>query len=335
VFLGLAVFSALTAGRVIDARAESEEPEALIKQGVALRRNGDDARAYGYFKRAYDLAQTPRSAAQLGLVEQALSRFVEAQKHLSEALATKDAWVEQNRASLESSRTFVRGRLGKVQITGAPADATVAVGSDLPFALPSDGVVWLAAGESTLVIAAHGHASFTKAVKVAAGESATVAAVLASNDAPATASGPGVSALNAAPGGAAGSPEVVTATPARADGDRESKAHVMRVAGISAAAGGLALGVAGFLVRGVATTKMDAIASDAAAGHPYNESNGNWTSFDRAGVGLLVAGGVALVGGAALYLFNLPGHGDDGGAKVSFAVLPGQSGLSLQLGGRY
>src|SRR5512138_3799471 len=60
------------------AMAESEEPEALIRQGIELRRRGDDARAHGYFKRAYELSKTPRAAAQLGLVDQAVGRFAEA-----------------------------------------------------------------------------------------------------------------------------------------------------------------------------------------------------------------------------------------------------------------
>jgi hypothetical protein len=52
-----------------------EEPEALIRQGVELRRKGQNALAQGYFKRAYAIAHTPRSAAQLGLVEHALGYF--------------------------------------------------------------------------------------------------------------------------------------------------------------------------------------------------------------------------------------------------------------------
>ena len=34
------------------ARAADEDAEALIQQGVELRRKGDSARAYGYLKRA-------------------------------------------------------------------------------------------------------------------------------------------------------------------------------------------------------------------------------------------------------------------------------------------
>src|SRR6476659_9962930 len=49
-----------------------EDAEALILQGNHLRQRGDNERAHGYFKRAYEIARTGRTAAQLGLVEMAI-----------------------------------------------------------------------------------------------------------------------------------------------------------------------------------------------------------------------------------------------------------------------
>ena len=43
---------------------------------------------------------------------------------------------------------------------------------------------------------------------------------------------------------------------------------------------------------------------DATNGVPYNPANGNWKTFDGAAIALFVAGGVAIVGGATLYLLN-------------------------------
>ncbi|MDB4980822.1 MAG: hypothetical protein JWM82_1574, partial [Myxococcales bacterium] len=40
------------------AEAANEDAEGLIRQGIELRRKGDDLRAEGYFKRAYTVAQT-------------------------------------------------------------------------------------------------------------------------------------------------------------------------------------------------------------------------------------------------------------------------------------
>ena len=167
----------------------AEDPEALIRQGNDLRRRGEDKRAHGYLKRAYELARTPRSAAQLGLVEQAVGYFAEAELHLSEALASKDAWVQEHRASLEEGRAFVRSKLAKIEIAGAPADATVAVGGDPPFKLPRDGVIWVAPGQSTLVIEAPGYKGGSRSVTVKIGESVSLPADLVSAQ-PAVASPP-------------------------------------------------------------------------------------------------------------------------------------------------
>jgi hypothetical protein len=54
------------------AAGAAEDPEALIRQGIELRRAGQDARAEGYFRRTYQLAATSRTAAQLGLCELAV-----------------------------------------------------------------------------------------------------------------------------------------------------------------------------------------------------------------------------------------------------------------------
>jgi hypothetical protein len=333
---GFGIVAVFAAGLARSAQAqETEEPEALIKQGISLRRKGDDRRAQGYLKRAYDLAKTPRSAAQLGLVEQALGQFADSQIHLSEALATKDAWVQENRAQLEESRNFVRSKLAKVAITGAPGDATIAVGSDPPFALPRDGVVWLAPGANTVVVAAPGRKPVTKTVTAGPGESTSVAVELPA-DAPPTPPAAAASAgIGAAPGGPTPAPVEVIQVPAPAETGQSSTGRTLRITGIGVAAAGVALAVTGFVLRGIASSKLDAIQSDAAALRPYNESNDNWQTFEHAGVALLVTGGAAAVAGALLYVLNLPSSGEGHDAKVSLVVLPRETGASLQLGARF
>jgi len=334
VFGIVAVFAA---GLARSAQAqETEEPEALIKQGISLRRKGDDRRAQGYLKRAYDLAKTPRSAAQLGLVEQALGQFYDAQIHLSEALATKDAWVQDNRAQLEESRKFARSKLAKVEITGAPADATIAVGNDPPSALPRDGVVWLTPGESAMVVAAPGRKPFTKTVTAAAGESTRVAVEMPSDAPPTPAAGAVGAGIAAAPA-ATPSPVEVVQTPAPAESGQSSTGRTLRMTGIGVVAGGVALAVTGFVLRGIATSKLDAIQSDANATPQrlYNESNDNWQTYEHAGVALLVTGGAVAVAGALLYVLNLSSGGEGQAAKVSLVVLPRETGASLQLGARF
>ena len=184
------------------ARAADEDPEALIQQAVELRRKGDNARAYGYLKRAYDLARTPRSAAQLGLVEHALGRYPDAEVHLGEALATSDPWVGENRSRLESSRNFVRSKLGRVEIVGAPGDATVSVGTDPAFKVPSDRVLYLAPGERSLRIEGPGLSSVAKTVVVSVGKTATITVEASKETGPSPSPGAGAATAAAAPSGA-------------------------------------------------------------------------------------------------------------------------------------
>jgi hypothetical protein len=165
------------------ARAQDgEDAESLIRQGIQLRKKGDNLRAHGYFKRAYEIAHTPRSAAQLGLVEQSLDRLVEAEEHLSEALANADAWVDEKRPILSDSLSVIHGYLGKIQINvpgGVPPSATVQVNKRRASKLPSDGVIWVDPGTVVLLVEAPGYGPITKELKIDAGKSTTFDAPLA------------------------------------------------------------------------------------------------------------------------------------------------------------
>jgi hypothetical protein len=53
---------AIVLGQASGLRASpAEDPEELIRVGNSLRRKGDNLRAAGYIRRAYELAHTPRS----------------------------------------------------------------------------------------------------------------------------------------------------------------------------------------------------------------------------------------------------------------------------------
>jgi hypothetical protein len=342
----LCLVSLLAAG--VARAADVEDPEALIQQAVELRRKGDNARAYGYLKRAYDIARTPRSAAQLGLVEHALGRYADAEVHLGEALATSDPWVGENRARLESSRNFVRSKLGRVEILGAPGDATVSVGTDPAIKVPPDRVLYLAPGERTLRVEGPGLASVTKTVAVNVGKTATITVEASKETGAPPSPGAGAATAAAAPSGASPAAESSGTggpgqsadarpgvLPPPAAGPDRSSGRGLRIAGLGIAGGGLALGVAGIFVRGAATSKLDAIASDAKNHVPYDESNGNWQGLDRAGVAMIVTGGVAVVAGTVLYLVNRTSS-ESSSSNMALAFVPAiGGGGALTFAGRY
>src|SRR5436190_20407640 len=93
--------AALLAGSSVARAADSGEVERLIRQGVELRMKHDDQQALPLFQKAYGMTATPRTAAQLGLVELSLGYLLESERHLTESLAaTHDVWVKRNRPAL-------------------------------------------------------------------------------------------------------------------------------------------------------------------------------------------------------------------------------------------
>ena len=315
--------------------ADSDDPEKLIKRGNDLRRQGDNIRAFGYLQRAHELVGTPRTAAQLGLCEQALGRFADAETHLTAALSTNDAWVDANRAGLESSRSVVRQKLGKVQITGAPPGTTVAVGAAAAHRLPSDGAVWVAPGAVAVTLEAPGFRSATRTSNVSEGGSTTIAAAMASvatgspgpasattSTAVAVVTDPGQPLTNKNASGVASAQGTTDDSPAAGAESHDDGNAGLRITGLAVAGGGVALVVGGFVLWRMASSKAAAIDADAKAGRPYNPDNDNWKTLDRSGITLMAVGGAAVATGAVLYLMN---RGGDAPSATNTASLSGRS----------
>jgi len=313
----------------------AEEPEALIRQGIELRRKGDDARAHGYFKRAYELSKTPRAAAQLGLVDQAVGRFGEAEVLIGEALASNDPWVQQHRATLEESLKAVRQRLGGIVVSGAPAGTTWSDADHRGAALPTNGAIWVAPGTATLRFEAPGRPAIAKTVTVAAGDSVALQLDFpASTISPVAGAVPPPGAADTKPAAGSGVPSVSQpATPPAAD---ESAGRSGRIAGIAVGAAGVALGVTGFLVRNVASHKLDAIKNEQTTMTMYDPANGNWETYEHAGVAMLIAGGAAVVAGTVIYIVSARSHTESAGTQVGLVALPDpRGGGTLQLHARF
>jgi tetratricopeptide (TPR) repeat protein len=109
------------------APATTADVEKLIKKGTDLRKQGQEQAALPLFQKAYELAATPRTAAQLGLCEMQLGYWLAAESHLSEALEGKSDWIERYRPVLQQSVRQVRKQLGEVFVSGSPADARVSI----------------------------------------------------------------------------------------------------------------------------------------------------------------------------------------------------------------
>jgi hypothetical protein len=318
-----AVVIALVAPASRASAAQGEDPEELIKEGVKLRRQGDHERAEGYFRRAFHIAATPRSAAQLGLVELALGEYLEAETHLSLALDGQDAWVTTNRASIEKSRVAARKHLVRVELSAVPPETTVSRDGAPAAAVAGDAVLWISAGKpSALRFEAPAHKPAVVQVEGAEGETRRVAL-----DMPAIVAPPVARAPEPAP--ATPSPEPAPATPPSSDqpSGEPAPTHAEATPGATLRWTGIgvgALGVVAGAVGAVLLVEGNSKVSDIESSKTYNAADGNYATLQNAGVGLLIGGGVALAGGAALYLVGRHAATEAAPASgVSFAPSPG------------
>lgn len=169
VVLMVAVAVALVSAAPVHAGAE-DEAERLIQKGVALRREGKDFDAAGLFEKAYGLARTPRAAAQLGLVEQALGRWADAELHLNEALAAgQDPWIKKNRSTLMTSLGVVEEHVGAIELRGEPTGADVVVNGRSRGQLPLAGLVRVAEGFVEIEISARDFVTAKRTLQVTGG----------------------------------------------------------------------------------------------------------------------------------------------------------------------
>src|SRR5262245_52314219 len=85
------------------ASAESTD-DALVERGLKLRRDRQDAAALALFQQAYEVRPAPRTRAQIALAEQALGKWLDAERDLQAALAAaSDPWIASHHKTLQGA----------------------------------------------------------------------------------------------------------------------------------------------------------------------------------------------------------------------------------------
>ena len=160
--LALALPAAFTAAGM------AATPADLVDDGVALRAEGRDADALERFLAAYAQDPAPRTAAQVGLAQQALGRWVEAERFLAEALKDRrDAWIRKHRRTLDTALDRIREQLGDLRVEGTPVGAQVRFGGRLVGTLPMTEPARVVAQRALLEVSAAGYADVAREVTVA------------------------------------------------------------------------------------------------------------------------------------------------------------------------
>ncbi|MCB9598384.1 MAG: PEGA domain-containing protein [Sandaracinaceae bacterium] len=143
--------------------------DTLIDQGIALREQGRDAEALAMFEDAHRLHPSMRALTQIGLAEQALRRYLPACRHLSEALASNDPWVQERRSVLEGALSSAAQHVARVTVEGQPAGAEVTVNGTSIGTIPTP-PLWVEPSTLTIEVHAQGYLPTREQVSVGAGQ---------------------------------------------------------------------------------------------------------------------------------------------------------------------
>ncbi len=166
-----AVVAVVAAQPLAVGAGSSNDVDSLIRHGIELRKVHDDEGAAREFQKAYDQVHTPRAAGQLGLAEQALGRWEDAERHVGEALHTAgDAWVAKNRATLDEALGAIQGHLARIEVIGNPAGADVSVNGRVVGKLPLQEPVRVSAGEVEVELHAPGYVPAQRTLTIVAGQ---------------------------------------------------------------------------------------------------------------------------------------------------------------------
>lgn len=87
--------------------AHAQSADALLHRAYELRLTGHDEAALPLLEQAYAMDHSARVAAQLGLCDEAVGRWVDAGARLHEALAAPDEWVARHLEALQSAYAAV------------------------------------------------------------------------------------------------------------------------------------------------------------------------------------------------------------------------------------
>jgi hypothetical protein len=192
------------------ARAQAAGEEDLNRRGIELRKGGNDAAARGVFQEMYDRFRSPRSAAQLGLAEQAVGRWEDAEAHVSEALRTpSDAWVAKHRAPLDQAIIAIRAHVARVEISGDPVGAEVLINGRSVGKLPLARSITVPIGQVDVECRAPGRKTAVRTLSLGAADYQRVFVRMEKEAGePALRRARSVSLAHADPPGSAGEPEV-------------------------------------------------------------------------------------------------------------------------------
>lgn len=160
----------VTQGGEATEAARAASLDALVEQGMQLRRQGDNEAALQVFRAAEAIEPTSsRIRVHLAATHQALGNWVEADRHLAELLqVTDDPYIERHRETLQRAAEFVAGHVGTLEVAGGPPGAEVRLSGRRLGVLPLSEPPRVAVGTYELEVTLRGHYALRRPVVIGA-----------------------------------------------------------------------------------------------------------------------------------------------------------------------
>ncbi len=150
------------------APGREQQVDALIVEANRLRNMGDDQSALPLLVRAYQVDPGPRTVVHLGMVESALGRWADADRHLTEGLKTPNhPFIAKNVDKIVERLKLGKEKIGTVEVKGEPEGAEVLVNGSPAGTLPLSSPVAVNAGPADVEVRAPAHESQTRSLTIA------------------------------------------------------------------------------------------------------------------------------------------------------------------------
>jgi hypothetical protein len=299
-------------------RAETPEVDALISQGLELRRQNHPELALPIFQKAYEIERTPRTDGHLGLVLATLDRFVESEQHLVAALAVPhNGWVAKNRSMLEETLTKVRARLAEVAVDATPAGANIVVAGHAAGTAPLAGPVRVVAGDVDIQVNTDGYVAATRSIHVNGGEHVRLVVNLEKVAVSPAAAAPPASVTPPEPPQRSTQPST-TATSA---GEVDEAAHPPADSGTSG------LRIAAWVTAGTAVAALGVGVAYMINARDNRSDSDAFYSARRLSIAGYAAGGALAVTSAVLFLLSRP-DSPSASAHAHLSCTPSLAGLA-------
>ncbi len=305
-----------------------------MEQGIALREASRDEDALGLFHQAYEVSQSLQALAQIALAEAALGRWVDAEAHLRQTLATPgaDPWVDQRRTVLEQELQRFDARLGRLTVLSSVPGATLRVNGRDIGALPHEEPVRVLPGTVLVEVEADGHHPLQRQVFVSAGslarESVRLVPIPTVVDTP-----------DPDPDPAPDPDVVVVPDPVVADPPTPDRSVLPALGGVAVGLG-LLSGVVSFVTFRLRESHVETFNGDACISTEQSriqlcaDEHAAAQRNERASVATLVLGGAMTVAGALLIVLGVRANQDADEQAGAFCA-PGPGDVGLRCGARF